>query len=247
MQGFFWILVRISIMVFLLPLFGARTIPPLWKAGFSMVLALVVTPVVPSPSNYPSSAPMIIAGILSEALLGLIIAVTVRIFFAASELGGQFISFQMGFSMARAVDPQTGSPSTVLTQFLYIFAILIFFTINGHHIFIRILTSSFHSVPPNSIVFNPAIGSEIVRAGSSMFLLGVKIAAPILVALFLSNICLGIIARTVPQVNILMVGFPVNLCLGLILFSFILLNIYPFLVSLTDKMGKTLIKIISLM
>ena len=80
-----------------------------------------------------------------------------------------------------------------------------------------------------------------------MFMVGVKIAAPILVALFLSNLCLGIVARTVPQINILMVGFPINLCIGLILFSFILLNFFPLLTDLTTRMGEALSRLIQLM
>ena len=247
LQGFFWILVRVSTLFFLLPIFGARNIPALWKAGLSFVIAIVLTPVVPIPVNLPVSTPEIIIGILSEVLMGSIMAITVRLFFAASEMGGQFMSFQMGFSMARAVDPQTGTSSTVLTQFIYIFTILLFFSMNGHHMFIRIMASSFYSVPPNSISFHPTIGTELIKAGSSMFVLGVKIAAPVMVALFLSNLCLGIIARTVPQVNILMVGFPINLCIGLTLFCFILMNIYPLIFDLKNKMGETLMRLLGLM
>lgn len=247
LQGFFWILVRVGTLFFLLPLFGARNIPSLWKAGLSFVIALVLAPVVPVPANLPVTAPGIILGILSEVLMGLILAMTIRLFFAASEMGGQFMSFQMGFSMARAVDPQTGAQSTVLTQFLYVFTILIFFSMNGHHMFIRIMANSFYSVPPNSISFQPAIGNELVKAGARMFVLGIKIAAPILVALFLSNLCLGIIARTVPQVNILMVGFPVNLCIGLVLFCFILLHIYPLLFDIKNEMGESLVRLLGLM
>ena len=80
-----------------------------------------------------------------------------------------------------------------------------------------------------------------------MFVLGIKIAAPILVALFLSNLCLGIIARTVPQVNILMIGFPINLCIGLTLFCFILMNIYPLLFDIKNQMGESLVKLLGLM
>ncbi|MBN2419562.1 MAG: flagellar biosynthetic protein FliR, partial [Deltaproteobacteria bacterium] len=100
MQGFFWILIRVSTMFFLLPIFGARNIPSLWKAGLSFVVAIILTPVVPPPSNLPVSAPGIIAGVLSEVLMGFILSLTIRIFLSASEMGGQFMSFQMGFSMA---------------------------------------------------------------------------------------------------------------------------------------------------
>ena len=247
LQGFFWVLIRVSTLFFLLPLFGARNIPSMWKAGLSFVVAIILTPVVPVPASLPVSAPEIILGILSEVLMGFILSLTIRMFLSASEMGGQFMSFQMGFSMAAAVDPQTGASSNVLTQFLYIFTLLLFFSMNGHHMFIKIMASSFYSVPPNSISFHTAIGNELIKASANMFLLGIKIAAPILVALFLSNLCLGIIARTVPQVNILMVGFPINLCIGFVIFSFILMNIYPLIFDIKNKIGETLMRLLGLM
>ncbi len=247
LQGFFWILVRVSVLFFLLPLFGARGIPSLWKAGLSMVVAIVLTPVVPPPSIFPETAPEIIIGVASEALMGLVLVTVILMFFATVQLAGQFMSFQMGFSMAQAMDPQTGVQSTVITQFLYLFTMLLFFSINGHHMFIRAMANSFYVVPPNSFSFNAAISGEIVRISSDMFLVGVRIAAPIMVSLFLSNLCLGIVARTVPQINILMVGFPINLSIGLVLFSLLLLNFFPMLEEITLSMGKSLSHLIGLM
>ncbi|NLA74554.1 MAG: flagellar type III secretion system protein FliR [Deltaproteobacteria bacterium] len=247
LEGFFWILVRVGTLFFLLPLFGARNIPSLWKAGLSFVVAIVLTPVVPAPQNLPVSGPEIILGIAAEVLMGLILAITIRMFMAAAEMAGQFMSFQMGFSMASAIDPQTGAQSNVLTQFIYIFTLLLFFSMDGHHMFIRVMANSFYSVPINSISFKSAIANELIRAGSSMFLLGLKIAAPILVALFLSNLCLGIIARTVPQVNILMVGFPVNLSIGFMLFCLILLNVYPLIFDMKNSIGRSLVRLLGFM
>jgi flagellar biosynthetic protein FliR len=238
---------RVSVLFFLLPLFGAKGIPTLWKSGLSMIVAIVLTPVVPPPQSLPNTIPEIILGMLAEGIMGLILAITIKMFFAIVEMAGHFISFQMGFSMARAIDPQTGSQSTVLTQFMYLFTILIFLSLDGHHQFIRALASSFYSVPPNGISFDPLLLNVLIKISGNMFLVGVKIAAPIMVALFLSNLCLGIIARTVPQVYIIMVGFPVNLCIGLILFSILLRNVSPLLIDLTEKMGEVLIRLIQLM
>ena len=247
MQGFFWVLVRVSIMFFLLPLFGARGIPTIWKAGLSIVVALVLTPVVPPIRNLPTTLPELVIGVTAEAVLGLILAVSIKMLFTIVQMAGQFMSFQMGFGMARAIDPQTGVQSTVLTQFMYLFTILFFFAIDGHHIFIRALAASFYMVPPNSLSFDPSLTEVLIRISGNMFMMGVKIAAPIMVSLFLSNLCLGIVARTVPQVNILMVGFPINLCLGLILFSLILKNISPLLTDLFNSMGEILSHLIQLM
>lgn len=247
MQGFFWVLVRVSVIFFLLPLFGARGIPILWKAGFSMLIALVLTPVVPLPEIFPETVPEVVLGAISEATMGLILAFGVRMLLASVQLAGQFMSFQMGFSMARAVDPTTGTQSTSLSQFLYIFTLLVFFSIDGHHVFVRALATSFYIVPPNGFSLNPSLSYLLIKTSSQMFLIALKIAAPMMIALFLSNLCLGIVARTVPQVNILMIGFPVNICLGLIFFGLILANLSPFLIDLIKLMDEVLKKMVHMM
>jgi flagellar biosynthetic protein FliR len=97
LEGFFWILVRISTLFFLMPIFGARNVPSLWKAGLSFVIAIVLTPVVPAPQNLPVTAPQIILGVISEMLMGLILAITIRMFLAATEMAGQFMSSRWVF------------------------------------------------------------------------------------------------------------------------------------------------------
>ena len=247
MQGFFWVFVRVSVLVFLLPLFGARNFPTLWKAGLSFVLAVLLTPVVPPPQALPQSAPGILLGIAAEVVMGLIIVFGVRVLFASVQLDGQMMSFQMGFSMARANDPNTGVQSTALSQFLYIFTVLLFFAIDGHHLMIRGIAASFQMVPPNGISFDPSLAEAVIRITAYMFVVGLKIAAPIMIALFLSNLCLGIVARTVPQVNILMIGFPINIAIGLILFGILLTNLAPFLTGLTREMATAMIRMLRLM
>lgn len=247
MQGFFWILMRVSILIFLLPMFGAQNFPALWKVGVSFVLAVIMIPVVPPLQSLPETAPAIIAGLALEMLLGLALAFIVRLVFASVQLAGQFMAFQMGFAMARAMDPVTGVQSTSLSQFLYLFTLLIFFAIDGHHMFIHALAVSFQMAPPNSIHLNPSLSEIMVKASSQMFVIAIKIAAPIMIALFLSNLCLGIVARTVPQVNILMIGFPINIGLGLIFFGLVLSNFPPFIRQLSRGIGETLMSVLRLM
>jgi len=247
LQGFFWVFVRVSIIVFMLPLFGARGLPALWKVGMSVVMAMVLLPVVPAPPSYPVTLADVLLGVLSEALVGLVLGFAVRILFASVQVAGQFMAFQMGFAMAAAMDPNTGTRSTVLSQFLYFTMILIFFSIDGHHLFIRALAASFEMISPYSFSFSPSIPEIIISISVQMFVIALKIAAPIMIALFLSNLCLGIVARTVPQVNILMVGFPINIGIGLIFFSLILKNLSPFLTTFTKGLGQVLMKLISAM
>lgn len=247
LQGFFWVFVRISVLVFLMPLFGARGMPTLWKAGLSFIMAIMLTPIVPLPATYPQGLLETVLAVVSELILGLVAAFGVRVLFASTQLAGQMMSFQMGFSMARAIDPNTGVQSTALSQFLYLFTVLLFFAIDGHHLIIKAIASSFHQVPPGGISFHPSIPDSIIKISAHMFLVGLKIAAPIMIALFLSNLCLGIVARTVPQVNILMIGFPINIGIGLMLFGLIMSNIFPFIVNLTRDIGNSMMHLFDLM
>jgi flagellar biosynthetic protein FliR len=241
------VLMRVSIMIFLLPLFGARGVPSIWKIGLSMVLAIALMPAVPQTVRYPETPVEIIIALISEALMGLILAMTIRMFFTAIQMAGHFMSFQMGFSMARAIDPQAEVQDSVLTELMYLLAILMFFTIDGHHIFLKVLASSLKTAPPCGIVFDPSIAGILVKTGGDMFLIGLKLAAPLVIALFLSNLCLGIVARTVPQVNILMVGFPVNISIGFVFMILTFSNMTPFLTELFRKMGEVLMGLIGLM
>ena len=168
------------------------------------------------------------------------------------RLGGQFLGFQMGLNMASVMDPQTGGQSSVMSQFLYLFTVLVFFSVNGHHIFISALASSFRLVPPCTFRFNASLMTAIVTVSGEMFVIALKLAAPIMVALFLSHLCLGIVARTVPQVNILMIGFPVNIgFVGVRLqsdsFGLTLGNLSPFLVDLSRRMGQVFMAMIRIM
>jgi len=247
MQAVFWVLVRVSILIFLLPLFGARDIPALWKAGLSLVMAVVITPVVPVPEALPQKAAEVVVAAAGELILGLTLAVGVRFLFASVQLAGQFMSFQMGFSVGKAIDPQEGGQSTSLSELLYIFTVLIFFATDGHHLFIRALAHSFQVVPVTTFSWSPSLVEALVRTSSEMFVIALKIAAPILVALFLSNLCLGIVARTVPQVNVLMIGFPLNIGIGLVFLGMTLSELSPFLSDVTKGMGQLLFRLIQLM
>jgi flagellar biosynthetic protein FliR len=247
MQGFFWVFIRVSVLLFLLPLFGGRGMPPLWKVGLSALLALILTPVVPAPQFLPETIPDVVAGILSELMLGVCLGFGARMFIASVQLAGQFMGFQMGFSMARAIDPQDGAQSTSLSQFLYIFMMLIFLAMDGHHLFIAALVKSFHLVPPCTFAPKEPLAHLLIQTGAQMFLIALKISAPILIALFLTNLCLGIVARTVPQTNILMIGFPLNISVGLILFGLTLSNLTPYFGELTRGMGQLLLRMLRLM
>jgi len=239
LQVFFWVLMRVSILFFLFPILGDRGIPPLWKIGASMVLALLLTPLIPWPRSLPQTIFDVAIGLVAEVVMAFFLAFAVRMLLSTVQMAGYFIAFQMGLAMASTMDPDTGAESTVLSQFLYLFTILFFLAINGHHVLIHALVQSFQVIPPAGFTLKASLGEAIIRVSSDLFVISIKIAAPIMIALFLSNLCLGIVARTVPQLNILMVGFPINISLGLVLFGLVLANLSPFLTELMRKIGYT--------
>ncbi|MEW6669178.1 MAG: flagellar biosynthetic protein FliR [Thermodesulfobacteriota bacterium] len=247
MQGFFWVFLRVTVLLFLLPLFGARGFPTLWKVGVSFVIALVLTPVVPLPKTFPETVQDVLMGVFSEVVMGVCLGFGARLLLASVQLAGQFMSFQMGFSMAGAIDPQEGGQSTTLSQFLYIFTVLLFLAMDGHHLFLTALARSFALVPPCAFAPKPGLARIVIQSSGQMFLVALKISAPILIALFLSNLCLGIVARTVPQVNILMIGFPLNISIGLILFGLTLGSLSPYLIDLTRGIGELMLRMMKWM
>jgi flagellar biosynthetic protein FliR len=247
LQGFFWIFIRVGMLIFLLPFFGARGIPVLWKIGASIILTGVLTPVVSTPDFLPEDPVSVGLCIASEAMLGFSMALGVKILLSAVQLAGQFLGFQMGFNMASVLDPQTGVQSSVISQFLYLLTVLFFFSVDGHHLFIRGVVASFNAVPPNRFQVSPNLCAVLVKASGTMFLIALKLASPVMIALFLSNLCLGIVARTVPQVNILMIGFPLNIGLGLIIFGVTLTVLSPFLADVVKRIGELLFRVPQLM
>jgi len=126
------------------------------------------------------------------------------------------IDLTMGFSMASLFDPQNQTRITLVGQFMYIVAILLFLAIDGHHSLLLAVQQSFNLVPLGTMIWQKSIPAFLLKTFIGMFLLGIRIAAPIIAVLLLCDICLGLIARTVPQLNVFIMGFPLKAGLGLI-------------------------------
>src|SRR5690554_5674984 len=138
----------------------------------------------------------------------------VNMVLAAFQLAGQMIDVPMGFGLANVLDPQQGIRMPIVGQLQQIIALWIFLLVDGHHVLFRALVESYRLLPVGNLPFF-AHGTElVVRAFSSMFLLGFTIALPIVGVLFLTNIGLGILVRLIPQVNVFMVSFPLKIMIG---------------------------------
>jgi len=163
---------------------------------------------------------------LGELLTGAAIGFLTQIAFAVFQVAGQFIDMQTGFGVVNVIDPQSGLQYPVIGTFKYLIAVIFFLTINGHHYLLAALNKSYHIIPIGKAHISGSLVSWILNLAGGMFSTAFQIALPILGALFIADLALGVIARTVPQMNVFLVGMPLKIGLGLAL----VLVMMPYLV-----------------
>jgi flagellar biosynthetic protein FliR len=209
-----WPLLRVLGLVFAEPILGNQNVPVRVKVGLALLITMVVAPLLPPlPRVDPASA----AGVLIAAqqlVIGLAMGFTLRIALTAVETAGQLAGLQMGLGFAVFFDPQSSAQTAVVGQFLGLFAVLVFLAIDGHLLVLGALSQSFESLPIGTRPIN-GIGFRLLfEWGGEIFRTGIIISLPIIAALLIANIAVGIMTRAAPQLNIFAVGFPVTLAVG---------------------------------
>jgi len=220
LKVFFLILIRVSVVLFLFPIFGSNMLPAPVKAGFAMILSIVFLPIIViNPDLFPSHPVQFLVLAVSELIIGLSLGMTVRLFFAGVQLAGQMVGFQMGFAIINVMDPQTGTQVSIIDQIGYWVVLLVFLSLNGHHTMITALGESFQLVDVGMVSLNSEFFSQMVRMSSDIFVVAIKIGAPAIAALLFTSAAFGISAKFAPQMNILIAAFPVKIFVGLIFFG----------------------------
>lgn len=214
---FFLILIRFLAMLATAPVFSVRGIPNMWKIGIAGIFALLLFPSVerltPGLELNLVNA-VILAG--GEVLTGITIGVIINFLISAVELAGEYISTDMGLSMAQEFDPMFNQQVSVIARMQNILAMLLFILIDGHHFLIEAVVASYRLLPIGTWSINEAAIQKIMHISASVFVIGIKIAAPAIVTLFLTSVAMGITARAVPQMNIFFVGFPLRIAAGFV-------------------------------
>ncbi|PPA72045.1 flagellar biosynthetic protein FliR [Jeotgalibacillus proteolyticus] len=215
---FLLIAVRVSAFFVTIPLLSHRTIPPMHRIGFALLLSWMM--------YYTMDVePLEVDGeyillIVKEACVGLFIGLIAYIVLSAIQIAGNFIDFQMGFAIANVIDPQTGAQTPLMGQYLYTLSLLLLLTFNGHHLILDGIFYSYQFIPIDKIGlgFNEPMAAEIViKTFAATFLIAFQIASPVVATLFLVDIALGIVARTSPQFNIFVIGFPIKITVAFII------------------------------
>lgn len=211
------VFMRIAGVFVLFPLFGGGAVPTNIKVLLVLALTLVLTPVLPAPVG---TLPTDVLGWgwagAREFLAGLVMSAGMLFLFAAVQLAGQIIDFQMGFGVVNVIDPSTNVQVPVMGLFHNILGVLIFAVVGAHRMVLEALVESFRVTPLLTPVLSTAVVEHMVVLSGALFVLGIKLAAPVLVTLLLYTAAIGIVAKTVPTINLLIVGFPIRIGLGLL-------------------------------
>ncbi|MHB0912652.1 MAG: flagellar biosynthetic protein FliR [Armatimonadota bacterium] len=212
---FLLVLVRTAGIFTQTPIFGASQMPARTRLVISLGMALVFTPMVHA-AELPTEFLHLALMVLREACIGLIIGFACTLVLSAIEMAGQFVDMQSGFSFASMLDPVFGTQAAIAVRFNHIFAGLLFFAVNAHHVVIQGLAASFRIAPIGEMGLNAQVAVGAMTLFSTLFAIAVRIAAPVVAVVFLADLSLAIVSRVVPQMNVLAAGFPLKLGVGML-------------------------------
>ncbi len=214
-----WPLSRILGLITAAPLFGNSSVPVSMKVTLGVLLAAIIAPAIPA---LPAADPLSMAGfliLLQEMLIGLAMGFAMRVVFAAIEMAGEVSSLTMGLGFATFFDPMSSGRSSAVSQFLALIATMGFLAANAHLVLLQALAESFITMPVSATPLSTGAPLELARWGARIFSAGLQLSLPIVAALLITQIALGILTRAAPQLNIFGVGFPVTLGVGLLVIS----------------------------
>lgn len=209
-------MIRSAGLFIIAPILSQRTIPAPVKVGLSILLAIVIMMTLPV-SAVPAVSTLggLVGVAFLELFVGAIIGFMLMIVILAAEGAGSVIGYQVGFALANALDPITRTQTSLIGTFWVLVSSLIFLAINGHYMIIQAFHDSYTLVPPGQVALNGPVGEAMIRYTAYLFVVALKIAAPVMVTLFLVDVALGTVAKMMPNMNVFFVGFPIKIAAGL--------------------------------
>lgn len=234
LAAFIFPLARILALIASSPIFGNRQIPARLKVGFAVLLTFVIAPTLDIPTDIDPASAQGLLILAQQIVAGLMMGFSVRLIFTAIEMAGDIAGMQMGLGFANFYDPQNASFSPVIAQFLGIIAALAFLSLNLHLSMLAALADSFQSFPISTAQPSAGAFRTLAEWGGSIFANALQLCLPLIGALLITNLALGILTRSAPQLNIFAVGFPITLAVG---FGALML-LMPFFAPLLDHFTR---------
>jgi len=211
------LLVRPGMLVMVAPALGGTFAPTQIKVATTVLLALVLAPTVAVPSA--SNDVSLTLTVARELVIGLSLGLAVRAIIGAAELGGHLSGYQIGFSYAATIDPVSGVRNSVITSLYGLLAMLAFFAVNGHHQILRALVASYDGLPIGGGHIDASILTSVRQIFALIFTVGVRLAAPLVLVLLIVELAIGLVSRSAPSLNFMVIGYPVRVVVGLIVLA----------------------------
>lgn len=231
---FFLVLVRMTAFLVAWPVFGVETISAPIKILFGLVLAMLIFPTLSfTPDQKIAVGQHLMFMSAKEATIGLLMGGLARFFFYAFQIAGELVSLSMELSSAQMFNPALGDQVSAVEQFYLAFAVLFYLAVNGHHYLLSGVVESFTIVPISPALMNTGQLGNVTLLAQQIIEVGLKFSAPVLVSILVINLIMGVIGKTVPQMNVLVTSFPVNILVGFAILIFTL----PLMI---DQMGDFL-------
>lgn len=249
LPAFLLVLSRVTAFFVTVPIFSMRGVPAQFKVGIAFFVSLFTVL-----SMNVESVPMdgiYIMTVIREVLIGILLGFVAYLFFTVTQIAGSFVDMQMGFGIANVVDPMTGAQSPILGNLKFFLAVLTFLAIDGHHYLLMGIMNSYDWVPLDNEfftrIYEGSVSTFLLRTLSTMFVLAFQLSAPLITALFLVDVALGMLARTAPQFNVFVIGLPLKILVGYIVylvmvpgFLFLFQQLFSHLFAALNEMLMTL-------
>ena len=192
----------------------------------------------------PHSIPEVLVYLVREFAIGYIIGFCANFLFAAVQIGGEFVSIQIGVSMSQVLDPTTGESTQILSQMYTYLATMVFIGLNAHQWLFAAIYKSFQAFPPGiDYFFTGSIVSQVLHMSSEMFAIGISMILPIFCVMFVSEVLMGFMSKMMPQMNIFMVAIPLKIYIGIILILMFLAPTVNYLVTVTQNYLKGILNL----
>lgn len=243
LAAFLYPLTRILALVASAPVIGNRQVPARVKVGFAMLITFVVAPTLDIQPDIEIASGMGMLILAQQLLVGFAMGFAMRLVFTAVEMAGDLMGMQMGLGFASFYDPVNAANNQVIAQFLGIVGALAFLSLNGHLYMLSTLAESFKVFPISTHIPAASAMHTLTLWGGSIFSQAMRLSLPIIAALLITNLALGVLTRSAPQLNIFAIGFPITLAVGFVTLILALPYLAPMLESFTHSGVETMLKV----
>lgn len=239
-QIFLLVFVRVIGILAVAPVFGHRAVLSQTKIGLALAIAIVLYAAIPIPLEATTDLLPYFIKVVKELIMGMILGFASLLIFIAVQMAGQLIGIDIGFGVVNIIDPLSAEQISIIGTLKNLIALVTFLLIDGHHVMLEAMTASFEMVPLGGMHLTSMLGQGLITITSEIFVMGIKLAAPVTAGLFMTSLALGIIARTVPQMNVFIVGFPLKIGIGVAIIALSLPVFQMVLVQFFNQQGTQL-------